>query len=339
MRTEQCDGLAKRVLASISKPYNILGHTISISASLGIVRAPAHGRTADELLKNADVALYSVKSAGRRGFEIYRLGCGRQADAQRRLESEIRSALSRDQFEFHYQPILSLRTHHVASCEALLRWRHPHSGTIPAAGFLPLAERTGAIVDIGRWVLGQACRDATRWADELTVTVNLSLLQFESGDLTSVVQRALSDAGLPASRLELEISEGLLERDKGKMRSTLEELRNLGVGITLDNFGKESGSLSSLRSFSFKRVKIDRMLVREMPGSPDNAAIVTAVATLAETLGINTVAEGVETPDELNTVRRAGCNKAQGFFIGRPVPVSDLDAVLSKCAQRHSRAA
>jgi EAL domain-containing protein (putative c-di-GMP-specific phosphodiesterase class I) len=123
------------------------------------------------------------------------------------------------------------------------------------------------------------------------------------------------------------------------MRSTLEELRNLGVGITLDNFGKESGSLISLRSFSFKRVKIDRMLVREMPGSPDNAAIVTAVATLAETLGINTVAEGVETPDELNTVRRAGCNKAQGFFIGRPVPVSDLDAVLSECAQRHSRAA
>jgi predicted signal transduction protein with EAL and GGDEF domain len=154
VRTEQCDGLAKRVLASISKPYNILGHTISISASLGIVRAPAHGRTADELLKNADVAPYSVKSAGRRGFEIYRLGCGRQADAQRRLE------------KFHYQPILSLRTHHVASCEALLRWCHPHSGTIPAAGFLPLAERKGAIVDIGRWVLGQACRDATRWADE-----------------------------------------------------------------------------------------------------------------------------------------------------------------------------
>jgi diguanylate cyclase (GGDEF)-like protein len=339
VRTEQCERLAKRVLASISKPYNILGHAITVSASIGIVRAPAHGRTADELLKNADVALYNVKSAGRRGFELYRRGCGRHADAQRRLEGEIHTALSRDQFELHYQPILSLRTHHVASCEALLRWRHPHNGLIPAAGFLPLAEKTGAIVDIGRWVLGQACRDATRWADELTVTVNLSLLQFESGDLTSVVQKVLSDAGLPASRLELEISEALLERDKGKMRCTLEELRRLGVGITLDNFGKDSGSLSSLRSFPFDKVKIDRTLVRETPGSLDNAAIVRAVATLAETLGMGTVAEGVETLDELNTVTRAGCNKAQGFFIGRPVPVGELAAVLSECAQRHSRAA
>ncbi len=270
VRTDQCERLAKRVLARISKPYNILGHAITISASLGIVRAPAHGRTADELLKNADVALYNVKSAGRRGFEMFRRGSGRQSTRSAGWRATSTRALSRDQFELHYQPILSLRTHHVASCEALLRWRHPRNGLIPAAGFLPLAEKTGAIIDIGRWVLGQACRDATRWADELTVTVNLSLLQFESGDLTSVVQKALADAGLPASRLELEISEALLERDKGKMRSTLEELHRIGVGITLDNFGKDSGSLSSLRSFPFDKVKIDRTLVRETPGSPDN---------------------------------------------------------------------
>ena len=221
VRSEQCERLAKRVLASISKPYNILGQTITISASLGIVRAPAHGRTADELLKNADIALYNVKSAGRRGFELYQRGCGRHIDAQRRLESDVQTALGREQFELHYQPILSLRTHHVASCEALLRWHHPRNGLIPPADFLPLAEKTGAIVDIGRWVLGQACQDATRWADELTVTVNLSLLQFESGDLIAVVKQALAEAGLPASRLELEISEALLERDKGKMRGTL----------------------------------------------------------------------------------------------------------------------
>jgi diguanylate cyclase (GGDEF)-like protein len=338
-RTEQCERLAKRVLASIGRPYNILGQPISISASLGIVRAPAHGKTPDELLKNADIALYNVKTAGRRGFEIYRRGCGRHVDAQRRMEADIQAALGREQFELHYQPILSLRTHHVTSCEALLRWQHPRSGLIIPAEFLPLAEKTGAIVDIGRWVLAQACRDATRWAEELTVTVNLSLLQFESGDLISVVEKALADAGLAPSRLELEISEALIERDKGKMRCTLEELHRIGVGITLDNFGKATGSLSSLRSFPFDKVKIDKRLVREMPGRNENAAIVKAVATLADTLGMTTVAEGVETLDELNTVARAGCNKAQGFFIGRPVPVSELATVLSECALRHSHAA
>ncbi|MTD95021.1 EAL domain-containing protein [Hyphomicrobium sp. xq] len=338
-RTEQCERLAKRVLGSIGRTYNILGQPITISASLGIVRAPAHGKTPDELLKNADIALYNVKTAGRRGFEIYRRGCGRHVDAQRRMEADIQAALRREQFELHYQPILSLRTHHVTSCEALLRWQHPRSGLIPPSEFLPLAEKTGAIVDIGRWVLTQACHDVTRWAEELTVTVNLSLLQFESGDLINVVKKALADADLAPSRLELEISEALIERDKGKMRCTLEELHRIGVGITLDNFGKATGSLSSLRSFPFDKVKIDKRLVREMPGRNENAAIVKAVATLADTLGMTSVAEGVETLDELNTVVRAGCNKAQGFYIGRPVPVSELAAVLSECALRHSHAA
>lgn len=338
-RSDQCERLARRVLTSIGKPYNILGNVISISGSLGIVRAPVHGRTPDELLKNADVALYNVKSAGRRGFELYCRGSGRHVDAQRRLEADINSALTREQFELHYQPILSLRSHRVASCEALLRWRHPRNGLIAPDQFLPLAEKTGAIVDIGRWVLHQACRDAAGWSNELTVTVNLSLLQFESGDLTSVVQSALAATGLPASRLELEISEGLLNRDKGKMRVTLDELRGLGVGITLDDFGKLTGSLSSLRSFPFNKVKIDRKLVRDMPGNGDNAAILKAVASLAEDLGIGTVAEGVETLDELNTVTRAGCNRAQGFYFSRPVPAAELGAVLTECTQRRSCAA
>jgi len=336
---EQCERLAKRVLASINRPYNILGHAISISASLGLVRAPLHGDCPDELLKNADVALYNVKSSGRCGYVFYKPGCARQAEAHRRLEADIQCALGNKQLELHYQPILSLRTHHVTSCEALLRWRHPSNGLVPASEFLPLAEKTGAIVDMGRWVLGQACRDATRWADELTVTVNLSLLQFESGDLTSVVKEALAGANLPASRLELEISESLLGRDKGKMRATLEELQALGVGITLDNFGRATGSLSSLRSFPFNKVKIDSSLVREIPGSNENAAIVRAVTMLAETFGMGTVAGGVETLDEFNTVALAGCNKAQGYFIGRPVPISELDAMLSECALRHSCAA
>ncbi|MEI9898793.1 MAG: EAL domain-containing protein [Hyphomicrobium sp.] len=335
-RTEQCERLAKRVLSAIGKPYNILGNVISISGSLGVVRAPVHGRTPDQLLKNADVALYNVKSAGRRGYELYNRGSSRHVDAQRRFEADIQNALSRDQFELHYQPILGLRTQSVMSCEALLRWKHPRDGMIGPDQFLPLAEKSGAIVDIGRWVLHQACHDASGWADDLTVTVNLSLLQFESGDLPSVVQSALSLTGLPAGRLELEISEGLLNRDKGRMRGVLEELRELGVGITLDDFGKLTGSLSSLRSFPFDKVKIDRRLVQ---GNGDSAAMLRAVASLAEDLGIGTVAEGVETIDELNTVTRAGCNRAQGFLISRPVPADELGAVLTQCAQRHSFAA
>lgn len=335
-RSDQCERLARRVLTAIGKPYNILGNVISISGSLGIVRAPVHGRTPDELLKNADVALYNVKSAGRRGFELYNRGSGRQVDAQRRLELDIHNALKRGQFELHYQPILGLRTHSVMSCEALLRWRHPRDGMIGPDQFLPLAEKTGAIVDIGRWVLQQACRDAAGWASTMSVTVNLSMLQFESGDLTSIVQGALAEAGLPANRLELEIGEGILHRDKGKMRSTLDEMRELGVGITLDDFGKLTGSLSSLRSFPFDKVKIDRTLVQ---GNGDGNAMMRAVASFAEDLGIGTVAEGVETIDELNSVTRAGCNRAQGFFISRPVPADQLGAVLEECAQRRSCAA
>jgi diguanylate cyclase (GGDEF)-like protein len=338
-RTEQSERLARRVLAAISKPYFVMGHSISISASIGIVRAPSHGRTADELLKNADVALYNVKSAGRNGFELFRRGCMREFDAQIRMEHDIASGLALQQFELHYQPILNLRTNHVTSCEALLRWRHPSNGLISARECLPLAEKTGAIVEIGRWVLARACRDATRWADELTVTVNLSLLQFERDDLVSVVRRALTEAGLAPSRLELEISESLLDRDRGKMLKTLTALRALGIGITLDDFGKANGSLSCLRSFPFNKIKIDRSLVRDVPMREDSAAIVKAVAMLADTLGMGTVAKGVETLDELNTVAKAGCGKVQGYYIGRPVPVGELDAVLSECLHKVGLAA
>ena len=240
------------------------------------------------------------------------------------------------QFELYYQPILGLRSHNVTSCEALLRWRHPENGIMVPTDFLPLAEKTGAIVDIGCWVLNQACRDAAAWSDGLTVTVNLSLLQFERGDLTGAVRNALAETGLPPGRLELEIGECLLSRDRGKVRAALDELRVLGIGITLDDFGKTSGSLSSLRSFPFDKVKIDRALVREVPGNTDNAAIVRAVAMLAEELGMKTVAEGVETIEELNTVIRAGCSRAQGSYISRPVPMSQLGPVLRRLLSRRA---
>lgn len=336
---EQCERLAQRILAAVNRPFNILGHAISVSASIGIVRAPEHGSTPDELLKNADVSLYSVKSAGRRGYELYRSGCGRLVETHRRLEMDIQDALRGKQFELHYQPILSLQSNTVSGCEALLRWRHPNDGLVAASTFMALAERTGAIVDIGKWVLHQACHDAMRWSNDLSVTVNVSMLEFESGNLTSTVQQALECSGLVASRLELEVGESLLARDKGNLRETLEQLQRLGVTIALDSFGKDTGALTALRAFPFNRVKIDGALVQNTALNRDNVAIIHAVATLAETLGMGAVASGVETLDELDAVTRAGCSNAQGYFIGRPVPIEELDAVLTECTHRQPCAA
>jgi len=336
---EQCQRLARRLLREVSKPYQILGNAISISASIGIVRAPEHGRTADELLKNADIALYSMKSAGRRKFALFQCQAGRKIDTQRELESDVHTALAQNQFELHYQPILNLRSRHVTCCEALLRWRHPEKGLIAPDDFLPLAERTGAILDIGRWVLDQACQDAATWNDGVKVTVNVSQLQFESGDLSCIVKKALKTTGLRPGRLKLEIGESLLDRNESALRETLAKLRKLGIGLALDDFGKVIGSLANLQTYPFDEIKIDRVLVKDVPLRAASAAIVNAVVGLAQSLGIRSVAEGVETLDELSLITRAGCNKAQGYYFSRPVPASELKAVLSKCANKLALAA
>jgi diguanylate cyclase (GGDEF)-like protein len=328
---EQCQRLARRILREISKPYQIFGKAICISASIGIVRAPEHGRTADELLKNADLALYSMKSAGRHAFAMYECTSYKEFDAERELENDIKSALANDQFELYYQPILNLGSQHVVSCEALLRWRHPTKGMIAPPEFLPAAERTGAIIDIGQWVLKRACQQAVAWSEKMKVTVNVSQLQFENGDLPALVKKALSASGLRPGRLKLEIGESLLAHDEESVRETLKKLRRLGVGVALDDFGKTVGSLSNLMAFPFDEIKIDRTLVRDTPLRAESAAIVKAVIALAESLGIRSVAEGVETLDELNMVIRAGCTKAQGYYISRPVPIAELDAALMQC--------
>ena len=328
---DQCERLAKRVLHDVCRPYHIDGHAISISASIGIVRAPEHGKTADELLKNADIALYEVKQAGRRGYSIFRHGRELEVDVSRRLDREIHAALDQNQFELHYQPVLSLRLQHVVSCEALLRWRHPRHGLLPPAHFLAVAERTGLILNIGRWVLDQACQDAKRWTDTVCVTVNLSSLQLEAGDLPAIVRKVLAQARLKPSRLKLEVAESLLDRSGHARRRTLRELRKLGIGLTLDDFGKASGALSNLQAYPFDEIKIDRALVKNVPVRADSAAIVKAVISLARSLGIRSVAEGVETRDELDMMARVGCNKVQGYYISRPVPAADLATVLSEC--------
>jgi EAL domain-containing protein (putative c-di-GMP-specific phosphodiesterase class I) len=239
----------------------------------------------------------------------------------------------------HYQPIINLKTGHVSSCEALVRWEHPQHGTIMPDNFLPLAEQSGQMLEIGSWVLNEACRDAARWPDDLKVTVNLSSLQFQNGDLLNVVDKALADANIKPSRLELEIAEAALLSDGECMREVLPKLRERGIGTSLDDFGRASGSLSYLRNFPFDKIKIDRSYIRDQLDRKDRAAIVNAVTALARALGIGTVAEGVETLGELKCVAIAGCDEVQGYYFSGAVPKGELMAVLSECEQKLCAAA
>jgi diguanylate cyclase (GGDEF)-like protein len=331
---EQCEQLARRVMHVLSKPFHILGHTVSLSASIGIVRAPEHGTTADELMKRADIALYDVKSSGRNGFNIFQSGTKHKPDLKHQLDRDLRSAVRSGQLKLHYQPIINLKTRHVSSCEALVRWEHPQHGTIMPDNFLPLAEQSGQMLEIGSWVLNEACRDAARWPDDLKVTVNLSSLQFQNGDLLNVVDKALADANIKPSRLELEVAEAALLSDGECMREVLPKLRERGIGTSLDDFGRASGSLSYLRDFPFDKIKIDRSYIRDQLDRKDRAAIVNAVTALARALGIGTVAEGVETLGELKCVEIAGCDEVQGYYFSGAVPKGELMAVLSECEQK-----
>lgn len=333
-RREQCEQLARRVVHVLSKPFHILGHTVSLSASIGIVRAPEHGTTADELMKRADIALYDVKSSGCNGFNLFQSGTKREPDLKHQLDRDLRSAVRSGQLKLHYQPIINLKTRHVSSCEALVRWEHPQHGTIMPDNFLPLAEQSGQMLEIGSWVLNEACRDAARWPDDLKVTVNLSSLQFQNGDLLNVVDKALADANIKPSRLELEIAEAALLSDGECMREVLPKLRERGIGTSLDDFGRASGSLSYLRNFPFDKIKIDRSYIRDQLNRKDCAAIVNAVTALARALGIGTVAEGVETLGELKCVAIAGCDEVQGYYFSGAVPKGELMAVLSECEQK-----
>jgi predicted signal transduction protein with EAL and GGDEF domain len=336
---EQSERLAKRVLQALGRPYYILGHALTVTASVGIVRAPEHGRTADELLKNADVALYNVKASGRQGFEVFRSGSGQRVEAMRRIETDLHVALREKQFELHYQPILSLKTRHVVGCEALLRWKHPEHGWVAPDEFLPIAERTGDLISIGAWSLEQACRDASSWVDGVSLAVNLSSLQLQSGELVNVVSHALDNAKLDPKRLCIDVSEVVLARDSAAVLEALGKLRALGISIALDDFGKCGGVLGTLQEVQFDAVKIDRSLVQAMPQRPESAAIVAAVSSLARSLGMTSIAEGIETEGQLACVSQAGCHEVQGFYLSQPVPASHLQHVLTECPQKLALAA
>ena len=321
--------LARRVVDLIGRTYVVDGNLLTIGASVGIARAPQDASAVDSLLKCADLALYRAKVDGRSTFRFFEPEMDRRMQARRRLELDMRQALARREFQLHYQPQLNLVANALVGCEALIRWMHPAQGQISPADFIPLAEEIGLIVPIGEWVIRQACRDAMSWPVPLSVAVNVSPAQFKSERLIETVVSALAYAGLPASRLEIEITEGVLLQENERTLATLHRLRDLGIRVSMDDFGTGYSSLSYLRSFPFDKIKIDRSFVTGMADSPDGTAIIRAISGLGASLGMTTVAEGVETPEQLRRIREEGCTDVQGYLVSRPVPAAELLKLLS----------
>ncbi|MDC7786843.1 EAL domain-containing protein [Rhodoplanes sp. TEM] len=323
-------GLAERLITVISAPYVIDGHEITVTPSVGIATTLEEGsRAPDELLNHADMALYRAKARGRRSYCFFETEMDVQLRARRTLEVQLRAAHELGQFEVHYQPWVDLRTGRIDGFEALLRWTDPERGPVSPAEFIPLAENIGLIVPLGEWVLQRACADAARWPAPIKLAVNLSPVQFRSGDIVQTVQAVLGASGFDPARIELEITETVLLEDNATNLSTLHALRALGVHIAMDDFGTGYSSIGYLRRFPFDKIKIDRSFVSELPNDIDCLTITRGVAELAAGLGMSTIAEGVETVEQQEILRAIGCTLGQGYLFGRAMPAEAAEALLA----------
>jgi len=326
--------LAERIIRSVSAPCHVAGHTILTGTSVGIAFAPGDEVDADKLLKAADMALYRAKADGGGTSRAFEPAMDASMQARRALEIDLRHALSNDEFEVYYQPIVSLRDHRVTGFEALLRWNHPTKGMVSPADFIPIAEEIGLIGPIGAWVLQTACADAVRWPADIKVAVNLSPMQFKSKTLVADVVAALTASGLPAQRLEIEITETVMLQDTNTTLETLDELQGLGVRIAMDDFGTGYSSLSYLRRFPFNKIKIDQCFIRDMSEEHESMAVLRAVTGLGSSLGMTTTAEGVETFEQLCHLRAEGCTEVQGFLFSKPQPVAHVADMLQSVARQ-----
>ena len=315
--------LAARLVQAIAEPYEIDGHPVVIGCSIGVAVVPEHGTRSDEILRNADLALYKSKNAGRNCYTLYLPELKAEADQRDILEIELREAIWREEIEVFYQPVFELSTGRATSVEALARWRHKTRGLIPPAEFIPVAEEGGLIGELGKLVLAAACRHAVMLPDDIKVAVNLSALQFASGDLVDSVMVALADSGLAETRLELEITESVFLADSQENLKTLERLKRLGVSIALDDFGVGYSSLSYLTAFPFDEVKIDKSFIDRIDRS-ETVAVLGSIVQLAKTLNLSIVAEGVETCEQVEKIRSLGITLGQGYFFSKPVPFSEL---------------
>jgi diguanylate cyclase (GGDEF)-like protein len=320
--------LIGRIYQAIREPFECVGHLLTTDASIGIALAPHDSTDLDQLLKNADLAMYEAKADGRRTYRFFEPGMDARVKALRTLELDLGQAIADGGFEIHYQPLLSLADSRVTGCEALLRWRHPRRGMISPAEFIPVAEETGMIDALGEWVLRTSCAEAATWPDQIKVAVNVSPVQFRSQAFPLKVAVALAAAGLPAHRLELEITEAVLIRDDEAALAMLHQLRKLGVGIALDDFGTGYSSLSYLQRFPFDKIKIDRCFIKDVAESEGSTCIVQAVVNIAAARRMTTTAEGVETEQQLDILRKLGCTEMQGYLFSPAVPAADISRLL-----------
>jgi diguanylate cyclase (GGDEF)-like protein/PAS domain S-box-containing protein len=316
--------LSRRIRESIIRPYQVDGHQIVSDLSIGISIAPIDGTESDILLKNADMALYGAKADGRGTYRFFEPDMNTRMKARRELEMDLRKALHNKEFELYYQPLVTLQTNEISAFEALLRWHHPTRGMISPAEFIPIAEETGLIIPLGEWVLKTACQETVNWPAHVKVAVNLSPSQLNNRNLVRVVNEALSESGMPARKLQLEITETVLMQNTFSTLATLHELRKLGVQIAMDDFGTGYSSLSYLRSFPFDKIKIDRSFIQDLSNGAGPLAIVHAVAGLANGLNMISTAEGVETQQQLETLQAIGCTEMQGYLFSQARPAKEV---------------
>lgn len=326
--------LANRVRDVITAPCTIMDHNIIVDTSIGIAIAPVDGTTPEQVIKNADLALYGAKASGRGTYRFFEQEMDARMLARHALELDLRKALVNGEFEIHYQPLVNIEKGSISSCEALLRWTHPQRGDLSPDTFIPLAEETGLITRIGEWVLRTACKEAAGWADDVTLAVNISPVQFRSQNIAGVIMNALAASGLPAERLEIEITEALLLEQTDATLETLHQLHDLGVRVAMDDFGTGYSSLAYLQKFPFDKIKIDGSFIRGLSTKVESKAIVSAVTSLAGSFHMTTTAEGVETAEQLRIIRELGCTEMQGYLFSEACSAADLKKILQSGAAR-----
>ena len=324
------DRLAENLIEAIARPLHIDGNELVPSTSVGIAIAPADGIDSGTLLRNADLALYRAKEAGRGTFAFFEESLNRRAQDRRKLETDLRLALERGEFELFYQPLFDLESNRIGSFEALIRWNHPERGLVSPADFIGVAEETGIIVPMGAWALQEACRQASGWPDDVRVAVNVSPVQFHRGGLNETIMQALALSRLPPNRLEIEITESVFLDGSDQILKLLHSLRSIGVRVALDDFGTGYSSLSYLQSFPFDKIKIDRSFIENILTRPGASAIVAAITELAHALGMETTAEGVEDNAQLAELRSRGCSSVQGFLFAKPMRVREVEKLFNE---------
>jgi diguanylate cyclase (GGDEF)-like protein/PAS domain S-box-containing protein len=325
---EEAEQLARKIVATASEPLLLSGERVEVTTSVGVAVHPRDGMDEQEILKNADLAMYEAKGDGGNQFRFYAADMNSRAREALALDSRLRDAVAQNQFILYYQPQIDLRTRRVVGAEALVRWDTPDRGLVSPAEFLPRAEKTGLILPINEWVLREACREAASWQRRglppLRISVNLSSIQFQKQSVPLLVARVLADTGLDPRRLDLELTESMLLEQTDAVVRDLQQLRELGVGISIDDFGTRYSSLTYVKHFPIDRLKIDQSFVRDLGSNPHDAAIVRAIVSLGHSLELEVIAEGVETAEQVELLQAEGCDEVQGYFFGKPMPASEF---------------